>query len=149
MDWKGRVIAFSSDATNLVESDTNDVRDSFVYDRRKGVCVRVSVSSNGEQGVSSSYHSYVSPDGRYVGVSSHADNLVPGDTNGWHDSFLHDLKRRTTTMVSLSIDGAPCDGDAWRPRPSKRARYVAYYSLAGDVMPGDTNGVQDVFLWRR
>ena len=51
---------------------------------------RVSVSSAGEQGNSSSYAPDITADGRYVAFMSTASNLVSGDTNGKYDVFVHD-----------------------------------------------------------
>ena len=78
----GRYVAFPSLASNLVAGDTNLVLDVFVHDRQSGVTERVSVSSSGTQGNSDSFEAFISADGRYVGFTSWASNLVAGDTNG-------------------------------------------------------------------
>src|SRR3989442_538408 len=46
----GQLVAFASDATNLVAGDTNGVEDIFVHDLTTGQTVRVSVNSAGTQG---------------------------------------------------------------------------------------------------
>src|SRR6185436_16407398 len=45
----GRYVAFESAATNLVEGDTNNVKDVFIRDRVAGLTFRVSVNTSGNQ----------------------------------------------------------------------------------------------------
>src|SRR5262245_2757120 len=96
----GRVVAFASDADNLVPSDANGETDIFVHDFTTGVTDRVSVSSAGVEANESSYSPSISADGRFVAFMSPADNLVAGDTNLRSDIFVHDRKRATTWRVS-------------------------------------------------
>ena len=84
----GRYVAFSSEATNLVQGDTNGVSDIFVRDRKTGTTTRVSVSSSGAQGDGESIIPAISADGRFVAFYSWATNLVQGDTNGVSDIFV-------------------------------------------------------------
>jgi Tol biopolymer transport system component len=84
----GRFIAFVSDATNLVPSDTNGAADVFVRDRRTGRTERASVRSGGVQANGRSYQPSISADGGRVAVGSYATNLVPGDTNRRSDVFV-------------------------------------------------------------
>lgn len=86
---KGRFVSFMSLASNLVSGDTNGQFDVFVHDRHTGVTKRVSVSSTGQQGNLPSFGSAISGDGRVVGFESAASNLVPGDTSGSNDVFVH------------------------------------------------------------
>ena len=99
----GRFVAFGSRASNLVAGDTNSMQDVFLRDRANGTTERVSVDSSGNQGDGDSYASSVTPDGRFVGMTSWASNLVSGDTNGTGDSFVHD--RDATGAVSLCDPG--------------------------------------------
>jgi hypothetical protein len=68
--------------------DTNGVTDVFVRDRLAGTTGRASVSSGGQQANGHSFGSVVSGDGRHVGFTSSATNLVPSDTNGEMDVFV-------------------------------------------------------------
>lgn len=83
----GRIIAFGSQATNLVAGDTNAAGDIFVRDRDARVTARASVNSTGSQGDAGSYSPSVSRDGRLVAYFSEADNLVPADSNNDRDVF--------------------------------------------------------------
>jgi Tol biopolymer transport system component len=142
----GRWVAFESEATNLVPGDTNGVRDVFVRDRLAGTTQRVSVSSTGEQGNGVSAYSAITPDGRFVAFDSEATNLVPGDTNGYADVFLCDRQAGTTERVSISSGGEQANSQSVRPAISADARFVAFWSSATDLVPGDTNGYTDAFL---
>ncbi|MBL8302286.1 MAG: hypothetical protein JNM26_05885, partial [Ideonella sp.] len=86
----GRFVVFTSYADNLVPGDTNDAADVFVRDRAKGTTERVSVGSRRQQGDGrSEFHFAIAPDGAFTVFTSEADNLVPNDTNGTWDVFLH------------------------------------------------------------
>jgi len=90
---EGRYVSFSSDSSNLVFGDTNAARDVFVRDTRRPRTVRVSVGYRGQARVGDpdgprSFGGSLSTHGRYVTYSSHASNLVPGDTNRVTDVFV-------------------------------------------------------------
>jgi Tol biopolymer transport system component len=100
-----RYIAFCSDATNLVSSDTNSKRDVFVRDRLGGVTQRVSVASSGAQAGDDSGFANppaTSVSGRYVAFDSIASNLVTGDTNGDADVFVADRNKLTYALYPSS-----------------------------------------------
>ncbi len=142
----GRYVAFYSDADNLVVGDTNLTRDIFVRDRLLGTTVRVSVSSTGVEGNGPSSRPSISADGRYVAYRSLSSNLVPGDTNLVEDVFVHDLQTGTTTRVSVASSGAEGNGGSTVPAISGDGRYVAFRSLASNLVPGDINNAWDVFV---
>nr|WP_281720037.1 hypothetical protein [Nitrosomonas nitrosa] len=101
----GSVVAFTSTATNLVPADTNGVSDVFVHDASTAQTFRVSVDSAGAEGNGVSEQPSISGDGRFVAFRSAADNLVPGDTNGLSDIFVHDLLTGTTERASVATNG--------------------------------------------
>jgi len=144
----GSLVAFTSYATNLVAGDTNGSPDIFVRDRSAGLTTRISLDSSGAQANGGSANPAISTyDGRYVAFDSGADNLVAGDTNNDRDIFLHDRSTGTTTRISVSSSGGEGNDDSIIPTISGEGRYVAYVSAASNLVPGDTNGVQDVFLY--
>jgi archaellum component FlaF (FlaF/FlaG flagellin family) len=145
----GRYVAFSSDADNLVPGDTNGEFDVFVHDRQTGVTERVSVDSSGVEGINRSTHASISADGRYVAFDSIADNLIPGDTNGTDDTFVHDRQTGVTERVSVDSSGAQGNDWSYNPSISADGRYVAFSALADNLVPGDTNGKYDVFAHDR
>ncbi|MEW6074256.1 MAG: hypothetical protein AB1726_16890 [Planctomycetota bacterium] len=145
----GRYVAFQSTATNLVAGDTNGFCDIFVHDRQSGQTSRVSVNSTGAQADRCSFYPVISTDGRYVAFESYATNLVPGDTNGWEDVFVHDRQSGQTTRVSIDSSGIQANGwNAWASI-SADGRCVAFFGSATNLVPGDTNGQWDVFVHDR
>lgn len=142
----GQRVVFDSIATNLVAGDTNLRKDVFVHDRSTGITTRVSVRSNGVQGNAESLDPTISADRRFVGFSSDASNLVIGDTNADRDIFLHALDTGETTRVSVTSEGVQVTGYSYGTSLSNSGRTVAFLSHAGDVVPGDTNGVMDSFI---
>jgi len=152
----GRYVAFQSLATNLVAGDTNGAQDVFVRDQVTGATTRISVASggtqaNGESGFSGVPWSStaISADGRYVAFQSLASNLVAGDTNGVQDVFMHDRVTGDTTRISVDSSGTQATGVSYSSAISTDGRYVAFQSLADNLVAGDTNGMSDVFVHGR
>jgi Tol biopolymer transport system component len=150
----GRYVAFWSSASNLVPNDTNNTADIFVRDRQTGITERVSVNSVGEEviGGGSSDRPGISPDGRYVTFTSTAPNLVDGDTNNSLDVFVHDRQTGVTERVSVTSGGAEVGNavsGSGTPSISADGRYVSFISSAADLVVGDTNNVDDVFIHDR
>lgn len=141
----GRYIGFTSNASNLVSGDTNGWGDCFVYDRQTQSVERVSVASDGTQANGFSSAPSLSADGRYVAFSSGANNLVAGDANAWMDTFVYDRQTHTTKLASVAADGTQTSGGTSSGRISADGQLVALYSTAGNIVPGDTNGVPDIF----
>jgi len=142
----GRYVAFGSDATNLVPGDTNARFDAFVRDRQSGTTERVSVTSGAVEGNDNSGEPSISADGRYVAFESFATNLVPGDSNGTYDIFVRDRQSGTTERVSVATGGAQANSNSRFPSIAANGLCVAFWSQATNLVPGDTNGFQDVFI---
>lgn len=146
----GRFVAFRSWANNLVPGDTNKVYDIFVHDRLNHTTERVSVSSNGGQGNGWSHLPAISSDGRYVAFHSSANNLVSGDNNAWTDIFVRDRLTKETERISITGGGVLRNTNKFHPAPiSADGRYVTFHSAASDLVPDDTNGKADVFIYDR
>ena len=111
------------------------------------VTQRVSVGSRGIQanGPTNYLSLAISRDGRYVAFSSSASNLVSGDTNHTDDIFVRDRRTGTTERVSVSSRGE--EADAWTVGGiSRDGRFVSFSSVSPNLVPGDTNGRQDIFV---
>lgn len=145
----GRYVAFGSDASNLVAGDTNNWRDVFVHDRQTGQTTRVSVSSSGKEGNHQSQDPHITTDGRYVAFGSLASNLVAGDTNSGPDVFVHDRLFHRTTCVNVASSGKYGNKGGGSPSISSDGRYVAFTSAATNLVAGDTNSVNDIFVHDR
>jgi hypothetical protein len=150
LDAGGSVAAFFSDASNLVENDTNHARDVFVVEIASNAVERISLGDADQQANGPSHAAGGAPDvsanGRLVAFDSAATNLVPDDTNGVTDAFVRDRDARTTERLSLSSDGTQGNGPSWFPSISADGRFVAFQSLASNLVENDTNGVADIFL---
>ena len=148
----GLVVAFISDAANLVTGDANNATDVFVRDLVANTTTRVSVATGGgEASGGSEDFEVVAPslaisnDGRYIFFSSHKTNLVADDSNDGGDVFRHDRQTGTTIRVSVASGGGQGNGHSQSPAASGDGRYVAFTSGASNLVAGDTNGA-DVFL---
>jgi len=142
----GRYVVFESFATNLVAGDTNGVSDVFRHDRVTGETVRVSVATGGGQASGGSIDAQISDDGNVVAFTSSAFDLVANDANGAQDIFVRDLVAGTTDRISVSVINSDGDQDSTEPALSGDGRYVAFSSLATNLVTGDTNNLADIFV---
>jgi len=145
----GRFIAFSTLASNLVPDDTNGTADIFVRDRISGTTRRISVSTSGAQSDGWSSQVSISGDGRLVAFSSYGSNLVPGDSYGTLEVFVHDRQTGTTTLVSVGSRGEKANDACSDPFLSADGRFVAFGSRATNLVSSDTNDSGDIFLHDR
>ena len=116
---------------------------------------RISVSSDG-----------LNSGGGYKGLDISADgSYIVFSVSGWFghdcdyytnyfactDVVVYDLQTGETTLVSHAYDGPLSLANGWSiyPAISADGRYITYYSLAeaNNIVPGDTNVLQDVFLY--
>ena len=141
----GRFVAFRSTATNLWPV-SNGKRQVYVRDQQANTLDLVSQSNGGAISDDECYLPAVSADGRLVVFQSRGSNLVPGDTNGVDDTFLRDLEAGTTDRVDVAHDGAQANNGGVDPAISADGRYVAFSSTSSNLVPGDTNAVEDVFV---
>jgi Tol biopolymer transport system component len=142
----GRYVALASEASNLVGGDINGVFDVFMRDRVTATTERMSVGGRGAEANGRTGLSDLSADGRFVVMWSEVSNLVPGDTNGVADVFVRDRVAQTTERVSVSSQGAEADGESAQAAITPDGRFVAFATAASNFVPGDTDGVFDVFV---
>lgn len=155
---KGRMVAFTSEASNLVPGDINGASDIFVHDRDVSAdgeldepgdisTILVSVSSSGMIGLGDSFDpSMAGPDKNHIAFASNAPNLVAGDVNAASDVFLRDLQDGTTVLVSTSSGGIQGLGASYEPVITNGALHIAFTSDAPNLVSDDLNGVSDVFI---
>ena len=144
----GRYLLLETLATNLAPGDTNGTTDVYRKDLQRGGVVRVSVADDESQSSDSGTWGRISETGRYVTFTSQATDLVPGpDSFSTTDCFLRDITGKTTRRVSLTSGGGNPSGGAvyWCVVVAGGAS-AFFTSSATDIVPGDTNGVPDVFL---
>lgn len=159
----GAVVVYTSEATNLVSGDTNNKWDIFTYNMTNGQTGRVSISSTGAQGNGDSGDNKapaISADGRFVAFSSESTNLVLNDTNTFCDNnwdgvynencpdvFVRDRQNSTTERVSLNNGGEQGNNLSMLPAISGDGRYVAFFSLASNLVTGDTNTCTSLYYY--
>jgi Tol biopolymer transport system component len=145
----GNVVAFHSYADDLVQNDLNESEDVFVRYRDTGVTLLVSATPSGGLADGDSVRPFVSGNGEFVAFRSQASDLVTGDSNGHWDIFVRDLASGTTERISISNDGTEADHDSFEPSLSDDGRFVAFRSMASNLVAGDVNARGDVFVHDR
>jgi Tol biopolymer transport system component len=111
-----------------------------------GCTVRASVDTEGGDANSSSSGPSISTDGRYVAFTSLASDLVDDDGNTGQDIYRRDLQERTTERISVDTAGGDANFDSFDAHISGDGDVVAFSSLASDLVAGDGNGRQDIFV---
>lgn len=145
----GRWLLFTSAAENLVPNDANGCSDVFLRDRVLGINERVTLTwDQGEpdRDCSSPYPHGMSADQRRIVFSSSAKNLVPDKTTWWGDVFVRDRSLGTTVRVSTPWNGGEANSVSYACSLSGDGRCVLFTSAATNLVPGDTNDCNDVFL---
>jgi Tol biopolymer transport system component len=141
----GRYVVFES-AAPLVPGDVNGGNDVYLHDRLSKKTRMMNVRSNGSRPSNgTSFEASISPNGRYIAFTSDSTDLVTGDGNSQQDIFLHDRTTSKTRRVSVSSNGTETDGSSERPSVADTG-VVAFSSFATTLVPGDGNGVEDVFV---
>lgn len=163
----GRYVAFQSTATNIVTGDTNMASDVFVRDTVLNRTILISKAGGGEFGDRDSFAPAISATGRFVAFVSGSTNLGPTDNNSVPDVYVHDRDtdgngifdeagKFSTFLVSVAGDGStgnapsgiapglnPTDG---RPAISGDGRFVGFISAASNLVAGDVNATEDIFV---
>ncbi len=142
----GTRVAFWSNASNLVPGDTNGSADIFIKTLATGAIERISTDAAGTQGNLESYRPVFSPDGTKVAFESRASNLVAGDTNGGSDVFVKNLTNGAIERISTDASGTQGNGWSYDPVFSPDGTKVAFRSWAINLVPGDANGNDHIFV---
>ena len=163
----GRYVVFGSNSMLLVPNDTNRQNsDWYVRDRVAGRTLRVSVASDGtDQQIASTANASITPNGRFV-VFRTAENLVPADQGVCpgslgggetdNDIYVHDMRTGAVDLISQSSNGVHayanavdtpygCQNSAGGSI-SDDGRLVAFDSTGSNLVAGDTNRMDDVFV---
>lgn len=148
----GAFVAFQSFSDIFASDDDNNTSDIFLVEVATGDITLVSRNTAGDVGSGGSVDASVNRDGTRIAFASAAPNLVDNDTNGMADIFVRDRETGTTVRVSVHTDGTEADFSSSAPVISRDGRWVAFASLATNLVDNDTNGDtdptdgEDVFL---
>jgi Tol biopolymer transport system component len=149
MSGNGQWVAYASRASNLVDRDENGRSDVFVSNRSTGKTKLVSKARGGGTGKRASTSAAVDDGGHRIAFGSLASNLVRHDHNHTGDVFLFHRRTGRTTLVSAALTGGAANGRSFDPAISGNGRFVAYTSVATDLVEGATAHHGDVFLFDR
>ncbi|MFO0974391.1 MAG: immunoglobulin domain-containing protein [Phycisphaerae bacterium] len=160
MSANGRWVAFVSAADDLGPADTNGLDDVYIADRTNGQIIRASLPSGGGEPNGASDQPSLSADGRFLVFASLASNIVAFDPNQSSDCFLLDRDADTDgvfdepgatqlIIVSRIPSGVVGNGGSSQPIVSGNGRFVAFLSKSSDLVAGDTNGKDDIFVFDR
>jgi len=89
----------------------------------------------------------VSDDGRYAVFTTASNNLAADDGGAQRDVYLSDRQTGALTRISRRPDGSAPDGDSFDAAISGDGRWIAYLSLASDVLPGGSG--RGIYLFDR
>lgn len=140
----GRYVAFETYANDLIPGFP--AANVVLYDRTTGRLSPVSVTTDGKAVESGGFAPSISDNGRYVAFVSFSGDLAPGDTNKAADVYVRDVVAGTTVRASVSDDDHQIAGDSRGGEVSNDGRHVTFWSDDSAVVPGDTNGISDVFV---
>ncbi len=151
MSADGRYVAFASAATNLSPEPEAGYLQVYVHDLVTGSTELVSRNGDGVPGnqasATTSEAPSISGDGNYIAFWSAATNLGGTVTNNNGRIYVRDRSAGTTTLLTVGYDGSEANGGSQSPAISADGCYIAYTSSAYNLVPGDTNGVSDVFVY--
>ena len=142
----GKFIAFSSTASNIVENDSNNASDVFLFSRIDKSIRLVSADISGHAGNGRSFTPSISANGRYISFISRATNLVANGSNNEESVFLFDAHSNQIEKVSINSNGEEASKNSNGASISSDGRYVVFSSMASDLSSGDDASSQDVFL---
>jgi hypothetical protein len=151
VSYDGHVVAFSSDATNIVFNDANgSATDVFARDRQLGITYPISFSTTGMSGSlgnSLSTAPRISGNGQWVSFLSASTNWDASDTNGVFDVYVRKVGGiGAPTRVSVSSSGVQANAESTASAISYNGDAVAFVSRASNLVSGDTNGFADAFV---
>lgn len=141
----GSLVAFASEATNLVTGDTNGVSDIFVRDRSGAATERISLRANGTESPCASTRPTLTPDARYVVFASCGALAVPA-SGQQSEIYRYDRNLGIMALVSIGIAGSRADDASFEPHVSSDGRYIAFRSCASNLVPAAGGTACQIYL---
>jgi uncharacterized repeat protein (TIGR01451 family) len=150
----GTKLLFTSSASDLGPTDTNDRADVYLRDLTTGTTTLVSANAAGtdstvEGATNETFAATFSPDERQVVFASEGTGFGPTDTNGTTDVYARHLDRDVTTLVSANATGTNSgNGPSYDHLVAPAGGGILFLSRASNLGPVDTNRAQDIYLAR-
>jgi len=149
----GNLVAFTSNAGNIsaIKKGTSN-NNVFLRDLLNDVTTLISVDPESRTGGGGSRPS-ISSDGNRIAFYSHTATLVKNDNNGFWDIFLWEKDQPKLKRISLTADhkernqGSESANRIVAPAISGNGQFIAYTTTASNMVPGDDNNLQDVFVY--
>lgn len=145
----GTLVAFKSEASNLVEGDLNGHPDIFLHDCTTGVTERLNISNTGQEANDIAIPPSITRDGSRVAFGSFASNLTDGvSTNGRSQIYVRDLEEGTTILISKNDTGDAQNGSSPDLPPSicPDGDFVTFASSATNLDSSSSGGFQEIFI---
>jgi len=132
----GRLVVFSSSATNLVSGDTNEQADIFLRDRQAATTTRISLALGGTQPNAAASDSVISADGSVIAFSSAASNFVLNDTNNARDIFAVATGRTDAPLIVFPGPPAARLGQPYAATPrAVGGTKPLFWAIAAGLLP--------------
>lgn len=145
MSGDGRYVAFNTSAS-FAADDSGEYDDVYVHDMETGDTNRVSVDSDGLEGVENSYDPSLSHDGSFVAFVTR-NAFVADDTNDDWDVYVKDMSDDSYRRANVASDGTEANnGTSNPPSISADGSRVAFESYADNLVDGDMNDQVDIFV---
>ena len=144
----GRLVVFASYSNHVVPGLTNLFTGPqiFLLDTVTGVTRLVSATATGVPCNSGCDDATISADGSTIAFASDATDLASQPTTSWRNIHVYDVATGTLSLASVAANGNLPDNDSHHPVLSGNGRQVVFTSRAGNLVLGDNNGIEDVFL---
>jgi Tol biopolymer transport system component len=145
----GRYVVFeATNAAAHVQGGVNGLNHVFVRDMVEKQTRMIDVAG-GVPGNANAFNAAISADGPFIAFSSSASNLVSDDLLGFPDVFIANLASGAVSRVTRGMGGAEANEQSGNPSMSADGRFVAFRSVASNLVPNDGNGWVDVFVFDR
>jgi len=142
----GQMVAMESRASNLVVGDHNNAVDIFSLDLGSGGIQRRNLRPGGQEPSFGASRPALDGSGALLAYDSMDGQLDAGDENGASDVFIHSLADGASERISVPASGGQADGASVRAALSADGAQIVFQSEAGNLAPGDVNGLTDIYL---
>lgn len=144
MSGDGRTVAFTT-LWALSPTDTDIADDTYTYEVATGNISHISTSTLGPDPFGGCTAGAVSDDGRFVAFRT-LGSYLPSDTNGKRDSYLVDTVTGSFELATTGTADVLGNASSVINAISDNGQLLCIFSLADNLVPGDTNGNPDTFL---